>query len=143
MLLQAAATVDLQNKVENCSSVTCVVPCTLFTGNMNVRKHSQLLTAADMHWRIKSFVLWKHVHLVHGLGTCFPNKFGQRMLVWDQNCSEFFSYETCTCVQRWSLVASFGVKQCSTGHTGRSTAYIPSNTEHRQLQLSTAFIWCW
>ena len=57
---------------------------------MNVRKHIQLITAADIHWRIKSFVHWKNE--VHGLGTCFPNKFGLRMLVWDQNCSEFFSY---------------------------------------------------
>ena len=40
-----------------------------------------------MHWRIKSFVHWKHVHLVHGLGTFFPKKSGLRMLVWD----EFFA----------------------------------------------------
>ena len=35
-LLQAGATVDLQNKVEMviiCSSVTCVVPCTFFIVN--------------------------------------------------------------------------------------------------------------
>ena len=40
--------------------------------NIIVRKHIQLIATADMHWRIKSFVQWEHVHLVHGLGTCFP-----------------------------------------------------------------------
>ena len=30
MLLQSGATVDLQSKVENCCSVSCIVPCTLF-----------------------------------------------------------------------------------------------------------------
>ena len=81
MLLQAGATVDLESKVEDYSliSVTCVVPCsvyslytkyhTTFRGiRMNVRKH---ITAADMHWRIKSFVHWKHVHLVHYFTTQF------------------------------------------------------------------------
>ena len=33
ILLQAKATVDLQDKVENCSSVTCDVPCGLFIVN--------------------------------------------------------------------------------------------------------------
>ena len=47
ILLQGGATVDLQNKVENCSSVT------------------KQITAAYMHWRIKPFVHWNHVHLVH------------------------------------------------------------------------------
>ena len=55
---------------------------------MNVRKQ---ITAVVMHWRIKSFVHWKHVHLVHGLGTCFSQKFGLRMLVWDQNPMNFLA----------------------------------------------------
>ena len=49
-------------------------------------------------------------------GHVFNKKFGLRVLVWDQNCNEFFSYETCTCVQTWSLIASFGLKQCSSEH---------------------------
>ena len=53
---------------------------------------SYRLTAADMHWRIKSSVHWKHVNLVHGLDTFFFfKKFGLRMLVLDQNSSEFLA----------------------------------------------------
>ena len=78
---------------------------------MNVKKHNQQITATDMHWRIKSFVHWKHVHLVHGLGTFFPNKFGLRMLVWDH---EFFF---ATRHAKVVLIAIFGIKQCSSGHT--------------------------
>ena len=98
MLVQAKATVDLQNKVENChlSLVVCHVHYSLYTkhhhniwGNMKVRKHIQQITAADMHWR---FVHWKNVDSVHGLGACFPKKFVLRILVCVQNCSEFVSY---------------------------------------------------
>ena len=109
------------------SLVLCHAQYSLYTkhhhniqGNMNVWKHIQQITAADMHWRIKLFVHWKHVHLVHGLITCFPNKFGLRLLVCDQNSSEFYSYQTCTCVQKCSLIACFGVKQCTSAHIDRS-----------------------
>ena len=66
MLLQAGATVDLQDKVENgyylffcylCCAMH-IIHCTLSTtniqGKMKVRKHIQQITAADMHWRIKA-----------------------------------------------------------------------------------------
>ena len=101
MLLQAGATVDLQSKVEDCYYLSfchlccamCIIHCRLSTTQHSgeyvwMSKNIQQITAADIHWRMKSFVHWKHVHLVHGLGTFFPNKFGLRMLVWDQNSSE-------------------------------------------------------
>ena len=75
-----------------CSSVTCVVPCALFIvqkvphniqQNKNIRKRIQQITTADMHWRIKSFVHWKHVNLVHGLGTFFFSL----QKIWTENAS--------------------------------------------------------
>ena len=56
--------------------------CTLSTphnipGNVKFREHIQQITGVDMHGRTNSFVYWKHVHLVHGLGTYI----GVRMLI--------------------------------------------------------------
>ena len=64
---------------------------------MNVRRHIQHIATADMQWRIKLFVHWKHVHLVHGLGTCFPKKLGLRMLVWYQNSNTLATRCTPVC----------------------------------------------
>ena len=95
MLLHAGAIVDLQNKVFHCFSVTSVVPYALFIvqkvphniqGNMNVRKHILQITAADMHWRITSSVHWKHVNLVHKLGTFFIFYFFYQK-IWTENAS--------------------------------------------------------
>jgi len=64
----------------------CIIHCTLSTTQHSgeyyqCQKHIQQITAADMHWRIKSFVHWKNVHLVHGLGTCFQQK------IWTESAS--------------------------------------------------------
>ena len=42
------------------------------------------------------------------LSTYFPKNMGLRMLVWNQN---IFGYQTCTCVQTWSLAVMFGIKE--------------------------------
>ena len=63
--------------------IHCRLSTTQHSGEIECLQ-TQQITAADLHWRIKSFVHWKHVHLVYGLGTCFPNKFGLRVFVWDQ-----------------------------------------------------------
>ena len=91
LLLQAGVTVDLQSKVENCvllSFVLCHAHYWLYTMHhhntqekMNVRKQIQQITAADTHLKIKSFVHWKQVHFMHGLGRCFPQK------TWTENSS--------------------------------------------------------
>ena len=53
MLLQAGATADLQNKVENCSChLWCTMPCTVFNAqHSRTIKHIQQMTSTDMHGR--------------------------------------------------------------------------------------------
>ena len=94
MLLQAGATVDMQSKVENCyylfmSRLCCamwIIHCTLSTTQHSGEYEYQKRYPTDnCCW----CALEAWVHLVHGLGTCFFNKFGLRMLVWDQNSSEY------------------------------------------------------
>ena len=56
---------------------------------MKVRDHIKHIATGDIQF---TFVHWKHVQLVVW-GRVFPNKFELRMLVWDQNSSEGFSYK--------------------------------------------------
>ena len=50
---------------------------------MKVRKHIQEITAADMHWRIKSFVHWKHEYINFSAWSwdMFPKN------IWTENAS--------------------------------------------------------
>ena len=65
---------------------------TLRVTNIKDREHIQHIDTDDMHGRMKSFVHWKHVHLVVW-GRVFLRNFERRMLVLDQNSSEVFSYK--------------------------------------------------
>ena len=76
-LLQAGATVDLQDEVENklllfvhLSLVVCHGQYSLYTkyhttfrGNMKVRKHVQHIATSYVHGRTKAFVHLKYVHV--------------------------------------------------------------------------------
>ena len=80
MLLQAGATVDLQNKVENWFS--CHLWCSMCSihniyGKGRPKHMSNTQVVYDIFEATKSLVHWKHEHL-WGLyiWACFPKKFG-------------------------------------------------------------------
>ena len=73
ILLQAGATVDLQNKVEKLFIRVSLVVC-----------HAQYSLFTKYH------TTFRGIRSFSGLGTCFPKKFDLKMLAWNQNSSEFF-----------------------------------------------------
>ena len=60
---------------------------------MKVRDHIQHIVTGDIQFTMNKFICTLEACAFSGLGTCFPKKFGLRMLVWDQNSSEVSSYK--------------------------------------------------
>ena len=60
---------------------------------MKVRDHIKHIAIGDIQFTMNKFICALQACTFSGLGTCFPKKFELRMVVWDQNCSEVFSYK--------------------------------------------------
>ena len=60
---------------------------------MKVRQHIQHIDTGDIQFTINKFICALEACTFSGLGMYFSKKFELRMLLWDQNSSEGFSYK--------------------------------------------------